>query len=129
MFEILRNCSRWWLPKSSQQTKNIFKVGNIVKNISAVGVFIMISRHAVWLEDSEGVAPRASMKNVFLKISLDFLENICVCRGLVLQLHQIETLVRLLSCELYEILKKTFFVNIWEWLLLESKIFCLSLFS
>ena len=89
----------------------------------------MISRHAVWLEDSEGVAPRASMKNVFLKISLDFLENICVCRGLVLQLHQIETLVRLLSCELYEILKKTFFVNIWEWLLLESKIFCLSLFS
>ena len=29
----------------------------------------MISKHAAWLENSEGLAPRAIMKKVFLKTS------------------------------------------------------------
>ena len=32
-------------------------------------VFIIISRHTAWLEDSEAVAPMASKEKVFLKIS------------------------------------------------------------
>ena len=40
IFEILRTSSGWWLP-ISQQAKNIFKVGNIVKNIAATNVILM----------------------------------------------------------------------------------------
>ena len=37
--ETLRSCPGWWLPKLSQQVKNIFKVYNNVNNIALV-VFI-----------------------------------------------------------------------------------------
>ena len=33
MSVISQTCSGWWLPKLSQQTKNIFKVGNVIKNM------------------------------------------------------------------------------------------------
>ena len=49
----------------STDKKNIFKVGNIVKNIAAM----MSLRHTALLEESKAVTPRAPMKKVFLKIS------------------------------------------------------------
>ena len=65
----------------------------------------MISKHVVWLEDS-GVVPRAIMKKVFLKTSLNLHENICVGVSFSikllagsLQLHHLETPVQVLSCE------------------------------
>lgn len=41
MSVISQTCSGWWLPKLSQQTKNIFKVGNVIKNIAVIDVVFM----------------------------------------------------------------------------------------
>ena len=41
MFEVLRTCSGWWLSKLPLQTKSIFKVCNIVKNIATIDVILM----------------------------------------------------------------------------------------
>ena len=71
-FEIFRTCSRWSLPNLFQQAKRIFKVGKLVKccsNWCYFYVFMIISMHFAWLEDSEVVAPKASMEKLFLKIS------------------------------------------------------------
>ena len=65
--------SSWWLPKLPQQTKKIFRTGNIVKkyfrNSCRFDVSIIIFRCTAWLENLEKVAPRAFMKKVLLKIS------------------------------------------------------------
>ena len=41
-------------------------------------MFIIIFRHTAWLKDSEAVTPKASMEKVFLKVSYNVQENICV---------------------------------------------------
>ena len=71
IFEILRIYSGWWLPNLPQQTKSIFKVGNIVKNITESYVILMslLYLDTAWLEHSETVALVASEEKVFLKIS------------------------------------------------------------
>ena len=38
----------------------------------------MISKHVAGLEDSAGVAPRAIMKEISLKASVNLNENVCV---------------------------------------------------
>lgn len=42
---------------------------NYYHNCCHSHVFIIISKHTAWLEDSEGVAPRVSLKKVILNIS------------------------------------------------------------
>ena len=46
-------------------------------------VFITISRYTAWLEDSEAVAPRASMKNLFLNLGTLKVKVNSLCHGLI----------------------------------------------
>ena len=74
---------------------------------------------------SEPVARRCSVKNVFLEILQNSQENNCARVSFLIRLQasarnfiKKETLAQVFSCEFCEILKKTFFTEHLQWLLL-----------
>ena len=80
-------------------------------------------------QGTEAVFWRCPVKNVFLRISQNSLENTCArgsflikLQALVCNLIKKETLAQVFPCEIWRILKNTFFIEHLLWLLLELKV-------
>ena len=90
-----------------------------------MSLFSYVDICSTLFKESKVAAQRDCMKKVFFKISQNLQESICagVSFSIKWHLHQIETPVQVLYCELCEVLKKANYINVYEQLFLKSNIF------